>query len=225
MYGMEQTSEWHHKDIFDHTMQVVDNAAKLTNKMEIRFAALVHDIAKPITKKFNKTKGWTYHGHEEVGKRMISYIAKRMKLPNELKNYLQILTKLHLRPIALAKKEITDSAVRRLIFEAGNFIDDLMILCRADITTKNPNKVKKYIKNFDKVEELIRNVKLKDEMKKFQSPVRGEVIMKDLNLEPGPIVGQIKIAIEEAILDGIVKNEYDDAYKYMIKIKDKYLDN
>ena len=223
--GIEIVNGMGHKDVFIHTLQVVDNAAKLTNKMEIRFAALVHDIAKPITKKFNKTKGWTYHGHEEVGKRMISYIAKRMKLPNELKNYLQILTKLHLRPIALAKKEITDSAVRRLIFEAGKFIDDLMILCRADITTKNPNKVKKYIKNFDKVEELIRNVKLKDEMKKFQSPVRGEVIMKDLNLEPGPIVGQIKIAIEEAILDGIVKNEYDDAYKYMIKIKDKYLDN
>jgi len=223
--GIEIVNGMGHKDVFIHTLQVVDNAAKLTNKMEIRFAALVHDIAKPITKRFNKTKGWTYHGHEEVGKRMISYIAKRMKLPNELKKYLQILTKLHLRPIALAKKEITDSAVRRLIFEAGNFIDDLMILCRADITTKNPNKVKKYIKNFDKVEELIRNVKLKDEMKKFQSPVRGEVIMKDLNLEPGPIVGQIKIAIEEAILDGIVKNEYDDAYKYMIKIKDKYLDN
>ena len=223
--GIEIVNGMGHKDVFIHTLQVVDNAAKLTNKMEIRFAALVHDIAKPITKRFNKTKGWTYHGHEEVGKRMISYIAKRMKLPNELKNYLQILTKLHLRPIALAKKEITDSAVRRLIFEAGKFIDDLMILCRADITTKNPNKVKKYIKNFDKVEELIRNVKLKDEMKKFQSPVRGEVIMKDLNLEPGPIVGQIKIAIEEAILDGIVKNEYDDAYKYMIKIKDKYLDN
>ena len=173
----------------------------LTNKMEVRFAALVHDIAKPITKRFNNIKGWTYHGHEEVGKRMISYIAKRMKLPKELKNYLQILTKLHLRPIALAKKEITDSAVRRLILEAGDLIDDLMILCRADITTKNPSKVKKYIKNFDIVEELIKNVKLKDEMKKFQSPVRGKVIMKDLNLEPGPIVGQIKIAIEEAILE------------------------
>ena len=223
MHGIEIINGKGHKDVFIHTLQVVDNAAKLTNKMEIRFAALVHDIAKPITKRFNKKKGWTYHGHEEVGKRMISYIAKRMKLPNELKKYLQILTKLHLRPIALAKKEITDSAVRRLIFEAGNFIDDLMILCRADITTKNHIKVKKYISNFDKVEKLIQNVKLKDEMKKFQSPVKGKVIMKDLNLEPGPIVGQIKTAIEEAILDGLIKNEYNDAYDYMLKIKDKYL--
>ncbi len=225
MPGVEIINGMGHKDVFIHTLQVVDNAAMLTNKMEIRFAALVHDIAKPITKRFNNIKGWTYHGHEEVGKRMISYIAKRMKLPKKLKNYLQILTKLHLRPIALAKKEITDSAVRRLILEAGDLIDDLMILCRADITTKNPSKVKKYIKNFDIVEELIKNVKLKDEMKKFQSPVRGEVIMKDLNLEPGPIVGQIKIAIEEAILEGIIKNDYDAAYNYMIKIKDKYLDN
>ena len=189
--------------------------------MEIRFAALVHDIAKPITKRFNKSKGWTYHGHEEVGRRMISIVAKRMKLSNDLKMYLQILTKLHLRPIALAKKEITDSAVRRLIFEAGEFIEDLMILCRADITTKNPRKVQKYLNNFEKVEELIKDVKLKDEMEKFQSPVRGEIIMNDLGLTPGPEVGQIKTAIEEAILDGIIPNEYEAAYGFMLEIKDK----
>jgi len=223
MPGVERINGMGHKDVFIHTLQVIDNAAKLTKKTKIRFAALVHDIAKPITKRFNKNKGWTYHGHEEIGRRMISTVAKRMKLSNDLKEYLQILTKLHLRPIALAKKEITDSAVRRLIFEAGEFIDDLMILCRADITTKNPIKVRKYINNFEKVEELIKNVKLKDEMKKFQSPVRGDIIMKDLNLSPGPDVGKIKSAIEDAILDGIIPNEYEQAYKYMIKIKDEVL--
>ena len=221
MPGVEKINGMGHKDVFIHTLQVIDNAAKLTNKTKIRFAALVHDIAKPITKRFDKNKGWTYHGHEEVGRRMISIVAKRMKLSNDLKMYLQILTKLHLRPIALAKKEITDSAVRRLIFEAGEFIDDLMILCRADITTKNPRKVQKYLNNFEKVEELIKDVKLKDEMKKFQSPVRGEIIMNDLGLTPGPEVGQIKTAIEEAILDGIIPNEYEAAYGFMLEIKDK----
>ena len=225
MPGVEKINGMGHKDVFIHTLQVIDNSAKLTNKTEIRFAALVHDIAKPVTKRFNKHKGWTYHGHEEIGRRMLSNVAKRMKLPNDLKIYLQTLTKLHLRPIALAKKEITDSAVRRLIFEAGEFIEDLMILCRADITTKNPRKVQKYLNNFEKVEELIKDVKLKDEMKKFQSPVRGEIIMKDLGLTPGPEVGQIKRAIEEAILDGIIPNEYEPAYDFMLEIKDKILKN
>ena len=225
MPGVEKINGMGHKDVFIHTLQVIDNSAKLTNKTEIRFAALVHDIAKPVTKRFNKHKGWTYHGHEEIGRRMLSNVAKRMKLPNDLKIYLQTLTKLHLRPIALAKKEITDSAVRRLIFEAGEFIEDLMILCRADITTKNPRKVQKNLNNFEKVEELIKDVKLKDEMKKFQSPVRGEIIMKDLGLTPGPEVGQIKRAIEEAILDGIIPNEYEPAYDFMLEIKDKILKN
>ena len=146
--------------------------------MSIRFAALVHDIAKPQTKKFDKVKGWTFHGHEEIGRRMLFDIAKRMKISNDLRDYLMILTKLHLRPIALAKKEISDSAVRRVMFEAGDNIDDLMILCRADITTKNPIKIKKYMNNFERVEKLMQNIKMKDEMKAFKSPVDGNEIMK-----------------------------------------------
>ena len=187
--------------------------------MEIRFAALVHDIAKPPTKRFNKSKGWTFHGHDEIGRRMLKKVASRMKLPNNLRDYLMLLTKLHLRPIALAKKEITDSAIRRVMVEAGIHIDDLMILCRADITTKNPRKVKKYISNFEKVELLMQDIKVRDEMKAFQSPVRGDEIMKVLKLKPGRQVGEIKKAIEEAILEGKIANDYNEAYKFMKEIK------
>ena len=210
-----------HKDVFYHTLEVVDNAAKLTSKMKIRFAALVHDIAKPRTKRFDKQKGWTYYGHEEVGQYMIKDIAKRMKISNELRDYLMKLTKLHLRPIALAKEGVSDSAIRRLLFEAEEDVDDLMILCRADITTKNKSKVKQYLKNFDKVEALIQDVKLRDEMRSFRSPITGEIIMKEFNLKPGKEVGRIKKIVENAILDGIIKNDYDEAFDYMIKNKDK----
>ena len=191
--------------------------------MEIRFAALVHDIAKPATKRFDTKKGWTFHGHEEIGKRMLIKVAKRMKLSNELRDYLMLLTKLHLRPIALAKKEISDSAVRRLMFEAGDYIDDLMKLCREDITTKNPIKLKKYMNNFERVEILMQNVKMKDEMKAFKSPVDGNKIMEVLSLTEGKTVGKIKKDIEDAILDEKIKNTYDDAYTYLMQIKDKYL--
>ncbi len=223
MSGVEVIAGKGHKDVFRHTLQVVDNAARLTDKMQVRFAALVHDIAKPVTKRFQPGKGWTFHGHDEIGRRMIKKVAKRMKLSNELRDYLMIMTKLHLRPIALAKNEVTDSAVRRVMLEAGECVDDLMILCRADITTKNPVKVQRYISNFDLVEKLMQNVKLRDEMRAFQSPVRGEVIMSDLGLKPGPAIGRIKKAIEEAILDGVIPNEYDAAYEYMMKIKDEIL--
>ena len=223
MSGIEVINNMGHKDVFIHTLEVVDNAARLSNKMEIRFAALVHDIAKPPTKRFDKKKGWTFHGHEEIGRRMLVKVAKRMKLSNELRDYLMILTKLHLRPIALAKKEISDSAVRRVMFEAGDFIDDLMILCRADITTKNQYKIKKYMNNFERVDMLMKNVKMKDEMKAFQSPVNGKEIMKNLSLTEGKIVGQIKKAIENAILDEEISNTYDDAYNYMMKIKDNFI--
>ena len=221
MSGVEFINGKGHKDVFIHTLQVVDNAAKLSDKMEIRFAALVHDIAKPVTKSFSKTKGWSFHGHDEIGRRMLRKVAKRMKLSNELRDYLMIMTKLHLRPIALAKSEISDSAVRRVMFEAGEFVDDLMILCRADITTKNHQKVKKYISNFDLVEKLMQDVKLRDEMRSFQSPVRGDVIMNDLKLTEGPLVGKIKKAIEEAILDGEIDNDYESAYQFMIKTHKK----
>ena len=212
-----------HKDVFLHTLKVVDNTAQLSLDVNLRFAALVHDIAKPRTKRFAKSKGWTFHGHDEIGSRMLRKISRRMKLPNDLRDYLMLLTKLHLRPITLAMEGITDSAVRRVMFEAGEFVDDLMTLCRADITTRNPNKVQKYMCNFERVEKLMQNVKLRDELRTFQSPVRGDVIMNDLKLEPGPAIGKIKKAIEEAILDNIIPNEYDSAYQYMMQIKDEIL--
>ncbi|GIS57235.1 MAG: tRNA nucleotidyltransferase [Candidatus Neomarinimicrobiota bacterium] len=223
MFGMDQTGEWHHKDIFYHTMQVVDNAAQLSDKMELRFAALVHDIAKPNTRKIDPKKGYTFHGHDAIGERMLNKVAKRMKLSNELKDYIKKLTLLHLRPIALAKKEITDSAVRRVMVMAGDDIDDLLTLCRADITTKNPQRVKKYMSNFEQVELKMKDVAERDSLKSFQSPVRGAEIMKICGLTEGPVVGKIKVAIEEAILDGKIDNNYESAYDYLMKIKDDYL--
>ena len=223
MYGMDQTPEWDHKDIFFHTMQVVDNAAKLTQKMEIRFAALVHDIAKPVTRRVDKKKGYTFHGHDAVGEKILNKVIKRMKLSNKLGEFLKRMTLLHLRPIALAKKDVTDSAVRRLMVAAGDDIDDLMILCRADITTKNPNKVNKYMKNFERVDSLMKNVKERDLFSKFQSPVRGKEIMKLCDLQEGKKIGELKKAIEEAILDGKIDNNHDDALNYLYQIKDKYI--
>ena len=223
MFGMDQTGEWHHKDIFYHTMQVVDNAAQLSDKMELRFAALVHDIAKPNTRKIDPKKGYTFHGHDAIGERMLNKVAKRMKLSNELKDYIKKLTLLHLRPIALAKKEITDSAVRRVMVMAGDDIDALLTLCRADITTKNPQRVKKYMSNFEQVELKMKDVAERDSLKSFQSPIRGAEIMKICGLTEGPVVGEIKVAIEEAILDGKIDNNYESAYDYLMKIKDDYL--
>ena len=224
MYGMDQTAEWHHKDIFAHTLQVVDNSAKLSDKMELRFAALVHDIAKPITRRVDNKKGYTFHGHDAIGEKMLEAVAKRMKLSNNLKDYLKKLTLLHLRPIALVKNIVTDSAVRRLMVAAGKDLNDLMILCRADITTKNPKRVKRYLKNFEKVEEKMSNVTEKDEMVAFQSPVRGDEIMAICELSEGRKVGVIKKAIEEAILEGLIDNTHSEALDYLIKIKDNYLE-
>jgi len=222
MYGMEQTSEWHHKDIFAHTLQVVDNAAELSEKMELRFAALVHDIAKPSTRRIDNKKGYTFHGHDAIGERMLNKVAHRMKLPNDLKEYLKKLTLLHLRPIALVKDIVTDSAVRRLMVAAGEDIDDLMTLCRADITTKNSKRVKQYLKNFEKVESKMNNVAERDAMKAFQSPVRGDEIMTICGLTEGRKVGEIKEAIEEAILDGKIENSYEGARSYLIKIRNDF---
>ena len=223
MYGIEQTAEWHHKDIFAHTLQVVDNAAELTDKMEIRFAALVHDIAKPNTRRIDQKKGYTFHGHDAIGERMLNKVAGRMKLSNDLKSYLKKLTLLHLRPIALVKDIVTDSAVRRLMVSAGEDLDDLMILCRADITTKNPKRVAQYLKNFNKVEKKMANVVERDAMKSFQSPIRGDEIMKICGLIEGRRVGEIKNAIEEAILDGEIKNDHSSALEYLNKIKENFL--
>ena len=223
MPGIDVIDGLGHKDVFIHTLQVVDNAAELTDKMEVRFAALVHDIAKPNTKKFIPKKGWTFHGHDSIGSHIVRHVAKRMKLSNKLRDYLCLMTRLHLRPIALVKKNITDSAIRRLMVEAGEHIDDLMILCRADITTKNDMKVQKYRNNFERVEELMENVIMRDQMKAFQSPVRGDEIMKLLNLKPSRKIGDIKKMIEEAILEGNIENDYDDALKYLMSNKKEIL--
>lgn len=221
MYDMKQSSEWHHKDIFSHTLQVVDNAAELTEKMKVRFAALVHDIAKPRTRKIDPKKGYTFYGHDAIGERMLNKVAKRMRLSNHLANYLKKLTLLHLRPIALVKSEVTDSAVRRLMVSAGNELEDLMILCRADITTKNSKLVKKYLNNFDIVEKKMQVVLDKDSAEKFQSPIRGKEIMDIFGLEEGKEIGIIKKSVEEAILDGEIDNTYEAAKEYLIAYKNK----
>ncbi len=225
MYGIDQTGEWHHKDIFHHTLQVVDNAALLSDKMELRFAALVHDIAKPRTRRIDPVKGYTFHGHDAIGELMLNKVAKKMKLSNELKDYLKKLTLLHLRPIALAKKEITDSAIRRVMVAAGDDIDDLLTLCRADITTKNPERTRKYMGNFERVEAKMLDVKERDAFREFQSPVRGNEIMEVCGIKEGKVVGQIKLAIEEAILDDEIENTYEAAYAYFMKIKDKFFES
>lgn len=223
MVGLEQTSKWHHKDIYHHTLQVVDNAAELSSDVKVRFAALVHDIAKPRTRRIDENKGYTFHGHEEVGARMLGKIAKRMKLPNDLRDYLQKLTRIHLRPIFLAQEGVTDSAVRRLMVAAGEDIDDLMKLCRADITSQNPRLVKKFLGNFERVEKRMQDVQERDAMRAFQSPVRGDEIMKVCGLSEGKTVGRIKKAIEEAILNGDIENTYEASCDYLHQIKSDYL--
>lgn len=221
--GIDQRKDFHHKDVFYHTLQVVDNISLKTENLWLRFAALMHDIAKPQTKKFVEGTGWTFHGHEEMGARWQKNIFTKLKLPYDKLPYIEKLVRLHLRPISLVDENVTDSAVRRLIFDAGDDIDDLFTLCRADITSKDPAKVKKYVENFDKVEQKVAEVENRDKIRNFQSPVRGEEIMKICNLEPSKKVGIIKTAIEEAILDGIIPNEYAAALDYLYSIKDNIL--
>ncbi len=220
--GVEQRNDFHHKDVFLHTCQVVDNIAKVTENVWLRFAALVHDIAKPQTKKFVEDIGWTFHGHEELGARNMKTIFKKLKLPNNKLEYVEKLVRLHLRPIALAKEEVTDSAIRRLIVSAGEDLEDLITLCRADITSKNPDKVSKYLDNYEKVMRKVWEVEEKDKLRAFQSPVRGDEIMKVCNLKPSKKVGKIKSAIEDAILDGKIGNNYEEAYNYLLKIKEQF---
>ncbi|HJY63157.1 MAG TPA: CCA tRNA nucleotidyltransferase [Ignavibacteria bacterium] len=221
--GVDQRKDFHHKDVFYHTLQVVDNTASKSNNLWLRFAALMHDIAKPPTKKFVEGIGWTFHGHEELGARWQKKIFQRMKLPYDKLPYVEKLVRLHLRPIALAEENVTDSAIRRLIFEAGDDIEDLLTLCRSDITSKDPDKVSKFLGNFDRVEKRIAEVEERDNIRNFQSPIRGEEIMKICNLTPSREVGIIKKKIEEAILDGIIPNEYEAALDYLNKIKDEAL--
>ncbi|RJP62190.1 MAG: HD domain-containing protein [Ignavibacteriales bacterium] len=221
--GVDQRKDHHHKDVLLHTFQVVDNISEVTNDVWLRFAALVHDIAKPQTKRFDENIGWTFHGHEELGARMMKGIFNKMKLPLYKLPYIEKLIRLHLRPIALVDETVTDSAIRRLVVQAGDDLEDLITLCRSDITSKNPKKVSRYLNNYDRVMQKVRDVEEKDKLRAFQSPVRGDEIMKVCNIPPSKKVGEIKSAIEEAILEGIIKNDHDEALQYLYKIKEKYI--
>jgi len=221
--GVEQRKDFHHKDVFYHTLMVVDNISRKSDNLWLRFAALVHDIAKPATKKFIEGTGWTFHGHEELGARMMKKIFIKLKLPMSNLEYVEKLVRLHLRPIPLAKEEVKDSAFRRLAADAGEDLVDLLTLCRADITSKNTEKVSKFMNNYEIVEKKILEVQEKDELRNFQSPVRGDEIREICGLKPGREVGMIKHKIEEAILEGEIKNDYDEAKEYLYKIKAELL--
>jgi poly(A) polymerase len=223
MAGVDQRKDYHHKDVFRHTLQVVDKVADVSDNLWLRMAALLHDIAKPKTKVFVPGTGWTFHGHEDLGARMVKKIFQRMRFPLEYVPFVEKLIRLHLRPQALVDNGVTDSAVRRLMFETGNDIDDLMVLCRADITSKNQKLIEQVKQNYDLVMKKMVEVEEKDRIRNWQPPLRGEEIMQVCGLTEGPMVGVLKDMITDAILDGTIPNEHEAALHYLLSKKDSVL--
>ena len=221
--GVEEIYGQNHKDNFDHTLKVVDSVAEKTDNVVLRYTSLLHDIGKPGTKKLIPNRGWTFDMHEHLGRKIVRTICKRLRMSNEDTEYVAHLVRWHQQPIALMDDKITDSAIRRLFVEMGDDFEDLLILCKSDITTGNPKKKAKRLKNYDYLEQRVEEIIEKDEMRAFQSPVRGEEIMEVCGLKPGPTVGKIKTALEEAILDGKIPNEYEATKKLFLEIKDEYL--
>jgi len=223
MAGVEQREEYHHKDVFYHSLLVLANMIPVTSNVWLRFAALLHDVGKPKTKSFAEGQGWTFHGHEEIGARMVKHIFRRMKFPLERGKYVEKLVRLHMRPMALVDEGVTDSAVRRLLFEAGDDIDDLMKLCSADITSRNPRKVQMVLGNYERLALKMQEVEEKDTLRAWQPPVKGDEIMELFGLQQGREVGRLKQLLMDAILDGQIPNERDAALEFLKTEADKII--